>query len=426
MRRARNAIRMYASAQKNFFGDLEYGAPDPVFGVFDLFMKDKTRNKVNLSLGVYRTEDGAPHVFRAVRKVEEELARFDCDKEYGPSGGEVSFNNLSKKLIFGNDQNLLDRVATVQSISGCGAISLTSQYLAERKEPQTVTLLTPTWDNHYVLFNKIAKIIGLEMYDTKTSGFRSNEVIEALRKTVPYGSTVVLQACAHNPTGVDPSERDWTEISKICKERHLLPIIDGAYLGFISGNISKDSTFIKILLEDKHEFFVCQSYSKIMGLYGERIGALHAVCNKKEDVAKLEGYFSTITQELAWRPGAYPSHIVSRILGTQEYYNDWMAELQEVTGRIRDMRVLLHKKMKELRTPGNWDFILSQKGLFSYAPLSVEQCDDMIMNKHVYILRSGRMCMAGFNKKNIGIIANAIHDVVTKKSQYMQCPAPIQ
>lgn len=176
-------------------------------------------------------------------------------------------------------------------MSGCGSLSLACQYLSERKGPQTTAFLVPTWENHYPLFERSGKIITLNMYDPKTNGFRSDEVMDALKNKVPLGCTVLFQACAQNPTGIDPSEQDWSEMSKICKERKLLPLVDSAYLGYISGNVTKDAIAIRVLLEDKHEFFVCHSFSKIMGLYGERIGVLHAVCKNKELAKQTADYF---------------------------------------------------------------------------------------------------------------------------------------
>jgi aspartate aminotransferase len=226
--------------------------------------------------------------------------------------------------------------------------------------------MEPTWVNHYVIFKRAGKWFQINMYDPKTNGFKYEEVIDALANKVPRGSVVLMQACANNPTGIDPTEQQWIGLSKICKDKGLIPLVDSAYLGFVTGDFKKDSFPIRLLAEDGHKFFVCQSFSKNMGLYGERLGCLHTICKDKSEVLRIADYFGKNTSECIGHPTSYPARIVTKLLGSQEYRNEWLSELQEVTGRMLKVRASLLKNIKDLKTPGYWDHIINQRGLFTY------------------------------------------------------------
>jgi aspartate aminotransferase len=176
-------------------------------------------------------------------------------------------------------------------VSGCAALMLVSHHLQQQPIKQNLVLLEPTWANHSLVFGKSAKIKRINMYDQKTNGFKFDEVVEALNSRIANGSNVLFQACAQNPTGVDPTEEQWIALSKICKDKQLTPIIDAAYLGFVSGDFVKDAFPLRLFADDGHDFFFCQSFSKNMGLYGERLGCLHVVCKDSEKAAKVTKYF---------------------------------------------------------------------------------------------------------------------------------------
>ena len=163
--------------------------------------------------------------------------------------------------------------------------------MSQQPQKQDLVMLDPTWANHYTIFNGTANITKVNMYDPKTNGFKFNEVKHALNNRAPKGSLVLFQACAQNPTGIDPSEEQWVALSKVCKDKGLIPIVDSAYLGFVTANFEKDSFPVRLFAEDGHDFFYCQSFSKNMGLYGERLGALHVVCKDSNIAAQVVKYF---------------------------------------------------------------------------------------------------------------------------------------
>lgn len=246
---------------------------------------------------------------------------------------------------------------------------------------QILVIMEPTWLNHYVIFRRAADFYHINMYDQQKNGFKFDEVAHHLKSLVPKGSIVLMQACANNPTGIDPTEKQWVEISKICKDRELIPLVDSAYLGFVTADFNKDSFLIKMLAEDGHNFLFCQSFSKNMGLYGERLGVLHVVCKDKEMAARTTDYFSEINAETIGTPGSFAARIASKVLGSQEYRNEWIKELQSVTQRMLGVRSSLLNKLKELKTPGTWEHIVNQRGLFTYIGL-----DSIIYNRILILI----------------------------------------
>ena len=88
--------------------------------------------------------------------------------------------------------------------------------------------------------------------------------MEADIKSVPKGSIVLLHACAHNPTGVDPTVEQWKAISEAVKEGGHYPFFDMAYQGFASGDTNKDAFPVRMFIEEGHTLCLAQSFAKNM------------------------------------------------------------------------------------------------------------------------------------------------------------------
>jgi len=232
-------------------------------------------------------------------------------------------------------------------------------------------------------------------------------------QAAPPGSIICLHACAHNPTGIDPSEEQWKGIAATIKARGHLPYFDMAYQGFASGNLGKDAYAIRLFALQKFEFLVAQSFAKNFGLYGERVGALHVFTVSEERAKAILSQLNLVARPMYSNPPTFGARIVTTVLQNPELYAEWNQNLQTMSGRINQVRKLLFDELKKLGTPGTWNHILDQIGMFTYTGLNEKQCERLINEFHVYLLKSGRISMAGINTNNVAYLAAAIHAVVT-------------
>jgi len=228
----------------------------------------------------------------------------------------------------------------------------------------------------------------------------------------PEGSVMLLHACAHNPTGVDPTQEQWKEIAAVIKQRKHLTWFDSAYQGFASGDLERDAWALRYFTEQGFEMLACQSFAKNFGLYGERIGGLHVVTPSAASVAIVISQLNVIIRPLYSNPPKHGAQIVVRVLSDPELYAEWRSELSAMSNRIIQMRALLVQHLTKLGTPGDWSHITSQIGMFSFTGLTTKQCELLIKQHHIYLLTSGRISMAGINTKNVQYLAQCIDAVV--------------
>jgi aspartate aminotransferase len=254
-------------------------------------------------------------------------------------------------------------------------------------------------------------------YDAATCGLDEQGMLEDLR-AMPRGSIVILHACAHNPTGVDPTREQWAKIATVVQERGLLPWFDSAYQGFASGDPDADAWAVRHFESLGMEMLVSQSFAKNFGLYCERVGALHVIAKDPSAAAAVLSLIETIVRPLYSNPPAHGARVVSRILGSggaEGLGQEWRAELKAAMERIKRMRALLHAALVERKTPGDWSHVVKQIGMFSYTGLTEAQSRRMVEEKHVYMLDSGRINVAGLNEETVPLLADAIHAVVTSQ-----------
>jgi len=381
------------------------------------FNKDTDKEKVSLIIGAYRNEEGKPYVFNVVRKIEEELFKERVNKEYLPLAGNEEFMEGAKKFVFGDDPKLLERVATNQSLSGTGALRIGAELLSISMPKETkIYISQPTWENHVAVFRD-AGLVNQEFYPYYNPADNSLDfkgMMEVLGKAEP-NSIVLLHGCAHNPTGIDPTKEQWKEIVELCKSKQLLPFIDFAYQGFATGDIEADAFAVRLFAAEGLQFLVAESFAKNAGLYGERIGAIHVVCQDPDTANKVFTNMRVRNRAMFSNAPCHGAYIMNKIFKNPEYMKEWQEELKKVSGRIQKMRKLLFDELIALKTPGNWEHIINQIGMFSFTGLTQDQCEHMIEKHHVYLLKNGRVSMAGINEHNVKKVANAIHDAVTSK-----------
>lgn len=409
---------MTAAASNPHFAHITEAPADEIFKTGIMYRADKDPRKVDLGVGAYRTDDGQPLVLNIVKKAEAIVAaNKSLNHEYLGIDGEQAFIKVARDLMFGKDSKATasGRVVTVQSLSGTGSLRLGFEFVA-RYLPKgtTVYYSKPTWGNHLTVFATSGAGLASKPYrywDQKNRKLDINGMLEDL-KNAPERSVILLHACAHNPTGVDPTKEQWKQIAAVCKERNHIPYFDSAYQGFATGSLEDDAWSIRYFTEEGFEMFASQSFAKNFGLYNERIGTCSIVTKDAETAKKVLSQMKMVIRPMYSNPPAHGARVVTTILSDPTLFNEWKVELEAMSGRIIKMRHLLLDELKRLQTPGDWSHIVSQIGMFSFTGLSPKQCEAMIQKHHIYLLSSGRISMAGINTKNVKYVANAINDVV--------------
>lgn len=402
------------STAKNAWDGIKKAPGDPILGVNVDFLKDTCPNKVNLSIGVYKDEKGNSYTLKCVRKAIDKYVKDDVNHEYLPIGGYEPFCQNAIKLAYKSDFKYLNRVAAIQTLSGTGALRIGQRFLNDFYPfKKKIFLPTPTWGNHI----DIAKGAKLELgqyryYDAKTRGIDFEGLTEDL-KNMENHSIVLFHACAHNPTGADLNHEQWEKVLKIVIDKQILPFFDMAYQGFATGDIDEDAFAVRLFANTGINMILGQSFSKNLGMYGERIGCLSILTQNEEEKIAVKTNIERIARSEYSNPPKFGAMIVNTILSDEELKKEWLEELHMMGTRIKEMRIALKKKLDETGTKYNWDSMINQKGMFAYTGFTPEQCDRLRNEFHIYILRTGRMSVPGLNHDNVDYVAKAF-DAVTK------------
>jgi len=402
---------------RNFWSQVPKGPEDPNIGITVAYNKDQSPSKINLGVGAYRDDSGKPFVLESVRSAEKIIFENQMDHEYTAIGGVPSFNKAAAKLVFGSDcQQLKDgKIVTVQAISGTGALRIAGEWLAKFYSQSTVYMPDPTWANHGPIFKDSGlKTASYAYYDPKTCGLNYEGMIRDI-KAAPEGSIILLHACAHNPTGVDPNKNQWAGLSDVIKERKHFVLFDSAYQGFASGDADRDAYPIRHFVKQGHLVGVCQSFAKNFGLYGERIGAFSLMADNVNEAQAIESQLKILIRPMYSNPPIYGARIVSTILADSELTTLWKKEVKLMADRIISMRTKLVQGLAENGSKRQWTHITDQIGMFCYTGITPEQVDRLAEEHHIYMTRNGRISMAGVSSKNVTYLAKAMA-AVTEKS----------
>ncbi|MCW5639009.1 MAG: aspartate/tyrosine/aromatic aminotransferase [Rubrivivax sp.] len=395
------------------FEHVEPFAGDPILALVEVFNADARAHKVNLGIGIYFDEEGRIPVLPSVRKAEARVVEAGEPKPYLPIEGAANFRSAVQALLFGAGHPVLRerRVATIQSVGSSGGLKVGADFI-RRWLPKAQTWVSdPTWDNHRSMFEGAGLAVhSYPYYDPAGGGVRFDAMLDALR-AVPEGSVVLLHACCHNPTGVDLTHAQWDVLIPLLAERRLLPYLDLAYQGFGDG-IAEDAYAIRRLADSGATFFVANSFSKSMSVYGERCGALSAVCADADEAERVLGQLKFTVRRNYSSPPIHGGQIVAHVLADADLRPLWEAELAAMRDRIQAMRQTLHRVISA-KVPGrDFSYFLTQRGMFSYTGLSAAQVDRLREEFAVYLVRSGRICVAGLNHHNVEYAAQAMATVM--------------
>ena len=395
------------------FEHVDAYAGDPILSLNESFGKDPRPGKINLSIGIYFDDAGKLPVMAAVREAESALLKEIGPRPYLPMEGAADYRQAVQQLLFGDTHEAVTsgRIATIQTVGGSGGLKVGSDFLKRYFPESGVWVSDPTWDNHRAMFEGAGiPVHTYPYYDPATGGLRFAEMLAAF-KALPEKSIVLLHACCHNPTGVDLDATQWAELIPVILQRRLIPYVDIAYQGFGDG-LQQDAFALRALADAGVSFFCASSFSKSFSLYGERCGALSVVCPNAAEAALVLGQLKATIRKNYSSPPTHGARIVARVLQTPALRAQWAGELDAMRVRIAEMRKTLHAVLVA-RLPGrDFGYFLTQRGMFSYTGLSAEQVDRLREAHAVYLVRSGRMCVAGLNSANVEATAVAMAEVL--------------
>nr|XP_027809155.1 aspartate aminotransferase, mitochondrial-like isoform X2 [Marmota flaviventris] len=355
----------------SWWAHVEMGPPDPILGVTEAYKRDTNSKKMNLGVGAYRDDNGKPYVLPSVHKF-----------------------------------------VTVQTISGTGALRVGVNFM-ERffKFSRDIFLPKPSWGNHTPIFRDAdMKLQGYWYYDPETCGFDFTGAIEDISK-MPEQSVLLLHACAHNPTGVDPRPEQWKEIASVVKKKNLFAFFDVAYQGFASGDGNKDAWAVRQFIEQGINVCLCQSYAKNMGLYGERVGAFTVICKDPDEAKRVESQLKIVIRPLYSNPPLNGARMASTILTSPDLRKQWLQEVKGMADRIISTRTLMVSNLKKEGSSHNWQHITDQIGMFCFTGLKPEQVEPLTKEFSIYMTKDGRISVAGVTSNNVAYLAHAIHQV---------------
>jgi aromatic-amino-acid transaminase len=395
------------------FGHLEPYAGDPILSLNEAFQKDPRADKVNLSIGIYFDDAGRIPVLGCVRQAEAQMLAASGPKPYLPMEGAADARAAVQALLFGAQHEAVTsgRVATLQTVGSSGGLKVGADFIRRWLPGSSLWVSDPSWDNHRAIFEGAGIAVGTyPYYDTSSGGLNFDAMLAALQ-ALPPRSVVLLHACCHNPTGVDLSAAQWDALIPVLRQGELLPYLDLAYQGYGEG-IEADAFAVRALASAGLSFFVANSFSKSMSVYGERAGALSVVCADAAEAALVLGQMQATVRRNYSSPGLHAAGIISRVLTDPALRASWEADVAGMRTRIQTMRRSLHAVLVAKLPDRDFSYFLSQRGMFSYTGLSAAQVDRLRAEFGVYLVRSGRICVAGLNSGNVERTAAAMAAVL--------------
>lgn len=395
------------------FAQIELAPPDPIIGLTEAFNNDPNPAKVNLGVGVYQDAAGKVPVLKVVREAEARWYEQEATKSYLGIDGLPAYNKEVQKLLFGADSQIIaeSRAVTVQGIGGTGALKIGADFLRRFLPDSQVWISNPSWENHQMLFEAAGfKVNAYPYYDPETHGLDLNGMLETL-KGLPAGSIVVLHACCHNPTGVDLSNEQWKLVVDVVKQRGLVPFLDFAYQGFGEG-LEADSFAVRAFAESGLSCLIASSFSKSFALYRERIGAMTIVTGSADEAKRVLSQVKRVIRTNYSSPPSHGAQLVAMVLADAGLRKQWEAELAQMRERILEMREKFVEGLRQKGVEQDFSFIKNQRGMFSYSGLQPDAVKALREKYGIYVVGTGRICVAAMNDKNIGGICQAIADVL--------------
>ncbi|MFP1743254.1 aromatic amino acid transaminase [Lonsdalea quercina] len=391
------------------FQHVDAYAGDPILSLMEQFKQDPRADKVNLSIGLYYDEHAVIPQLKAVSTAQAQLTnQFKQASSYLPMEGLASYRSAIQRLLFGDHHPALSaaRIATIQTVGGSGALKVGADFLKRYFPDAEVWVSDPTWENHIAIFSGAGfKVHTYPYFDDASRGVNFQGMLDAL-KQLPAKSIVLLHPCCHNPTGADLTHAQWDQVIEVLLSRNLIPFLDIAYQGFGEG-MDDDAYALRAIAGSGLPALVSNSFSKIFSLYSERVGGLSVICEDSHAAERVLGQLKAAVRRNYSSPPNFGGQLVSHVLNDDTLNAEWHAEVASMRQRIAEMRQTLVDALKQALPDRNFDYLLTQRGMFSYTGFSPEQVDRLREEFGVYLIASGRVCIAGLNHSNVQRVAAA-------------------
>ena len=397
----------------NIYEKIKEAPKDPILGLTEEFKSDKNPVKVNLSVGVYQDDNGKTPTFESVTLAEKKLIDINSSKTYKPIDGDSTFLEESIKLVLGENlySEFNSKTFGFNTPGGTGALKLASDFLYNFSSKSNVWLSNPTWPNHGPVFNSSGfNTKSYDYFDNNNNNVDFENMIKSI-KLIPEKDIIVLHGCCHNPTGADLDLDQWIEVARLIREKNLIAVCDFAYQGLGEG-IEKDAEGVRVLVKELDNLIICSSYSKNFGLYSERVGCLIYHTKNINNYLSVQSNFKKVARTIYSNPPAHGSDIVKTILIDDSLRKIWLKNLNEAKDRIINMRKSLVDSLINENCDRDFSFIVNQKGMFSFTGLSEAEVLKLKEKYSIYIVKSGRINVAGITSNNVEYIAKAITEVI--------------
>lgn len=392
------------------FEALQARPPDAILGLIAEYKADTRAEKIDLGVGVYRTAAGETPVLDVVKQAERHLVETQTSKAYIGTAGDQSFNAAIQALTFGDDAPA-ERLTTLQAPGGSGSLRVAAGMLLRARENATVWVSKPTWNNHIPLLGGAGLTLKpYPYYDTEKHVIEIAAMLDALR-SIPRGDVILLHACCHNPSGLDPSAEDWRAIADVIAERELVPFVDMAYQGFAT-DVDTDAFAIRHLADKLPEMIVASSCSKNFGLYRDRVGTLSVLSRDSATREIVASNLSNIVRTIYSVPPDHGAAVVSTILNDADLRSAWLLELAEMRERLRDMRVVLNDALVRKAPQRDFSHLIRATGMFCFLGVSEAQVERLKTEYGIYMVGSSRINVAGITADNVDYLATSIASVL--------------
>jgi aspartate aminotransferase, mitochondrial len=408
-----------SSSAASVWQDVVTGPTDPILGMAAAFRECTNVDKINLCVGAYRDEHGAPWILPSVLLAEHQILQREEtgkeNKEYLPIEGDVEFVKYALDFAYGQNNGL--HLAAVQALSGTGACRIAGDFLSQFwRGNKCIYIPVPTWGNHWKIFQTAnLDTKPYRYYDDDSRSLDINGMMEDLAQA-PNESIILLHGCAHNPTGLDPTRDQWKAIARICAQKNHLVLFDSAYQGFASGDPEQDAWSLRYFCTQCPEIplMLAQSFAKNFGLYGERCGTFSIVCASNEERLRLVSQLKSIVRPMYSSPPKHGALIVKQVLQDNTLQQQYLTECRHMALRMQDMRSRLVLELSTAGSKLDWSHLHRQIGMFAYTGhLTATMCDRLTNDHAIYLTRDGRISLAGLNENNLARVAAAIHQVTT-------------
>ncbi|MEC9415967.1 MAG: amino acid aminotransferase [Pseudomonadota bacterium] len=389
------------------FEKLSLVPPDSILSLIAEYKNDDRADKIDLGVGVFRDSSGQTPIMSVIKEAEAYLIKNQKSKAYIGLAGDENFNSGMQNLMLGDSSLSDERLFTIQTAGGSNSLRMATELIKLSSRDITIWMSEPTWNNHLPILNSAgAQSKQYPYYNNIDNKLNFEGMIECL-EGIPSGDVILLHACCHNPTGMDPTLNQWKEIVEVIVKRNLIPFIDCAYQGLANG-LEEDAIAIRLMAESVDELIISSSCSKNFGLYRDRVGALTVLSKDADSSINARSNALRIARTMCSMPPDHGAAAVSYILSNDELYNKWIIELDAVRERLKGMRIQLQKALAERTDKVDFSHIVIANGMFSYLGVTPEQVQRLKEDYGIYMEGSGRINVAGITEANVSYFADSV------------------